>query len=61
MRHSQMVNIAKHALSSKVSSSLFTQACKLLPGYFLFLSIQTIFIPLAGEVQKKERNKTFVT
>ena len=37
MRHSQMVNVAKHALSSKVFSLLFTQAWKLLPGYFLFL------------------------
>ena len=37
MRHSQMVNVAKYALSSKVFSPQFTQAWKLLPGYFLFL------------------------
>ena len=37
MRHSQMVNVAKHALSSKVFSPLFTQARKLLHEYFLFL------------------------
>ena len=32
-----MVNVAKHALNSKVFSPLFTQAWKLLPGNFLFL------------------------
>ena len=37
MRHIQMVNVAKHTLSSNVFSPLFTQACKLLPGYLLFL------------------------
>ena len=36
VRHTHMVNVAKHALSSKVFSPLFTQAWKLLPGYFLF-------------------------
>ena len=33
----RQVNVAKHALSSKVFSPLFTQAWKLLPGYLLFL------------------------
>ena len=37
MRHSQMVTVAKHTLSSKVFLPLFTQAWKLLPGYYLFL------------------------
>ena len=38
MRLSQMVNVAKHALSSKVFSPLCTQTWKLLPGYFLFFA-----------------------
>ena len=37
MRHSQTIKSAKQALSSNVFSPLFTQAWKLLPGYFLFL------------------------
>ena len=37
VRHHQMVNVAKHVLSSEVFSPLFTKAWKLLPGYFLFL------------------------
>ena len=42
IRHSQMVHVATHAMSSNVFSPLFTQAWKLLPGYFLFLlSINT--------------------
>ena len=38
MRHRQMVNVAKYALNSKVFSPLFTQACKLLPGYFFIFA-----------------------
>ena len=36
-QHSQMVNIAEHALNSKLFSPLFTKAWKRLPGYFLCL------------------------
>ena len=36
MRQSQVMNVAKHALGSKVCSPLFTQAWKLLSGSFLF-------------------------
>ena len=35
---SQMVNVAKYALSSKVFSPLFTHSRKLLPGSFLFFA-----------------------
>ena len=37
MQHSQIINGAKHSLSSNVFSPLFTQSWKLLPGYYLFL------------------------
>ena len=44
IRHSPMVNVAKHALSSKIFSPLFTQAWKLLSRCFLFLlSIYRIY------------------
>ena len=36
MRHSQIVNVAKYALSRNVFSPLFTQVWKLLPGYFFY-------------------------
>ena len=44
MRHSQMVNVAKHALSSKVFSPVFIQAWKLLPGCFFIFCWVYIYI-----------------
>ena len=52
MRH--MINVAKHALSSKVFSSLFTQTWKPLLRYFLiFCSIYFIMLKITslGETQ----------
>ena len=42
LRHSQMVNVAKHALSSNVFSPLFTQACKTIT-WILFIFAEYIF------------------